>query len=105
MFERFLQQQTDDDAWRVALVYRDTRADSLQLTNDAPDASDAYWLVEVRDERWVLPQSQSAESFRVTRPVFEHEDVVAPASVSVVFPARVEATGGAYQIRVTGSLQ
>jgi hypothetical protein len=105
MFERFLQQQTKDDAWRVALVYRDTRAASLQLTSNAPHASEAYWLVEMGDRQWILPQPQSAESFCVTKPVFEHVRAVAPESVSVVFPARVEATDEAYRVRATGSLQ
>lgn len=69
MFERKVRDEHSDA--EVTPIYQDTRASGVELTYDAEDISDEFWLVEVGTRHLVFPQPRDATHFRTLDPLFD----------------------------------
>lgn len=100
MFERRV--QNEHGGVEVAPIYQDTRASEVQLTYDADDISDEFWLAEVGTHHLVFPQPRDATHFRTLEPLFESVGDPSPETLSDIRPAVVRPDGSSYFLEDSG---
>jgi len=100
MFERRVREEHGNV--EVTPIYQDTRASGVQLTYDADDISDEFWLVEVGTHHFVLPQPRDATHFRTLSPLFESVGDPSPETLSNIRPAVVRLDGASYFLEDSG---
>jgi hypothetical protein len=100
MFERRVRNEHGDV--EVTPIYQDTRASGVQLTYDADDISDEFWLAEVGTHHLVFPQPRDATHFRTLEPLFESVGDPSPETLSNIRPAVVRPDGSSYFLEDSG---
>jgi hypothetical protein len=100
MFERRVRDEHGDA--EVTPIYQDTRASGVELTYDAEDISDEFWLVEVGTRHLVFPQPRDATHFRTLDPLFDSVGDASPETLSDIRPAVVRLDGDSYLLESSG---
>lgn len=100
MFERRVREEHGDV--EVTPIYQDTRASGVELTYDADDISDEFWLVEVGTRHLVFPQPRDATHFRTLDPLFDSVGDPSPETLSDIRPAVVRLDGDSYLLESSG---
>jgi hypothetical protein len=103
MFERRVRDEHGNA--EVTPIYQDTRASEVELTYDAEDISDEFWLVELGTHYLVFPQPRDATHFRTLVPLFDSVRDPSPESLSDIRPAVVRLDGNSYLLESPGLVQ
>lgn len=78
--------------------------DEDRLQRNAAGGSE-YWAVEANGATFAVPAPRSARGFRGLAPVFEETEVTKPLDVARAVPARLSATGSAFEVVSRGRLE
>jgi hypothetical protein len=102
MFDKYL--QAKEPLAKVKPIYRDKTAAAIEFRESAADPVE-YWLIEVGQSLYLLPQPLNNLSFREAEPCFLESDDCSPQSVGSVEPASLNRENGAYSLGAMGTLR